>query len=138
MFLKWNKFHVFLFFACLAGYIWIFIAMEFGIENNPQVSVCLIKKITNIPCPSCGSTRAIISLLKGDFYTSVYLNPFGLIIALVMTTVPLWIIYDVVTSKNSFLVFYRKIENLVRQKYMAIFLIVMVLLNWYWNIKKGL
>jgi hypothetical protein len=138
MFLKWNKLYIFLFITCLAGYIWIFIAMEFGINRNSQTSVCLMKQITNIPCPSCGSTRAVISLIRGEFLNSLCINPFGLVIAVFMIVAPFWMIYDVITSKNSFIRFYRKLENLVRKKKIAILLIALILLNWIWNINKGL
>lgn len=36
---------------------------------------CPIRAITNIPCPTCGMTRAFISLIKLDFIKSFYYHP---------------------------------------------------------------
>lgn len=46
--------------------------------------------------------------------------------------------YDALTKKDSFFTFYRKMEVGVRQKKIAFLLILLVVLNWIWNINKGL
>ena len=43
---------------------------------------CLIKAIIGINCPACGMTRAILSLLQGDFDMYFKYNPFALPCAL--------------------------------------------------------
>lgn len=35
---------------------------------------CIFRTIFNFPCPTCGVTRALISLLKGDFSAYCYFN----------------------------------------------------------------
>ncbi len=37
-------------------------------------NTCLILWVTGVKCPTCGMTRAIISLFKGDIYSSLSLN----------------------------------------------------------------
>ncbi|ODS84233.1 MAG: hypothetical protein ABS46_04335 [Cytophagaceae bacterium SCN 52-12] len=100
--------------------------------------VCLIKQVTGVPCPSCGTTRAIDALLHGHFTESVLLNPFGLLVFSAMALFPLWVLADLLTGNNSFFYFYSRAEKLLRRKYIAIPLAVLVLLNWIWNIFKGL
>lgn len=39
---------------------------------------CLLRAITGIPCPTCGSTRAMLSLLRLDFVGYWYFNPMAL------------------------------------------------------------
>ena len=72
-----NKLYSILFIACLAGYIWLYFSITKNITENKSVEVCLIKHVTNIPCPSCGSTRSVISLTKGDFVGALKFNPIG-------------------------------------------------------------
>lgn len=60
---------------------WIFLPLIFGliglllvhlglgIENLPKIP-CFFKKITSLPCPTCGATRALLSFLKFDFIKS--------------------------------------------------------------------
>ena len=66
------------------------------------------------------------------------MNPFGIIVVLLMIIAPLWILYDVIDKKNSFLFFYKKAEEIIRIKWISIVLIGLVLLNWIWNIYKKL
>lgn len=36
---------------------------------------CLVQRILNIPCPTCGMTRAFFAMINGDFETSFKLHP---------------------------------------------------------------
>lgn len=38
-------------------------------------SICIFYNIYHIPCPACGTTRAYISLLKGDLISSFKNHP---------------------------------------------------------------
>jgi hypothetical protein len=125
--------------ACIAGYIWVFVSYK-NVDKLliTDIEVCPIKIITNIPCPSCGSTRAVLLFIKGDILSSILLNPIGLILISIMVFCPLWILYDVITRKESYYKFYKKTEQILRLKWIAIPAIILVLLNWIWNIYKGL
>lgn len=39
---------------------------------------CIIRKIIKIPCPTCGVTRAMLSLLTGNIQKYFYYNPMAL------------------------------------------------------------
>ncbi len=124
--------------ACLAGYIWLYFSITKKFTENKSVEVCLIKHITNVPCPSCGSTRSIISLIKGDFIGALNLNPLGYIIAIIMFVAPIWILTDLFLRSNTLFDFYQKTETFLRKRKYAIPLILLVIINWIWNIIKGL
>ena len=124
--------------ACLAGYIWLYFSTTKNFTENKSVEVCLIKHITNVPCPSCGSTRSIISLIKGDFIGALNLNPLGYIIAIIMVVAPIWILTDLFLRSNTLFDFYQKTETFLRKRKYAIPLILLVIINWIWNIIKGL
>ena len=98
----------------------------------------MIKNVTGYPCPSCGTTRAIQLLLKNNWMASLQMNPFGILVAVLMVVLPLWIVLDTITRKETFYKSYKKVETIIRTKWIAVFLIVLVLLNWIWNIKKAL
>ena len=36
---------------------------------------CVFKAVTGLPCPSCGVTRAIIALSRGQFARALFMNP---------------------------------------------------------------
>ena len=138
MLLDRNKLYSILLIACVAGYIWLYYSITSNVTENKSVEVCLIKHTTNIPCPSCGSTRSIISLTKGNFVEAFDLNPIGYLVALIMLISPVWIISDVIFKKNSLFKCYQIIENHLKKPKYAIPLILLVIINWFWNITKGL
>ena len=131
-----NKLYNILFLACCAGYAWLAIILHQQRTND--LSLCIFKKATSIPCPSCGSTRSVLALMHGDFISSILWNPMGLIIALIMIAIPLWLVYDVVKKENTLFNFYYKAEHFLQRRKVAIPLIFLVVVNWIWNIYKGL
>jgi hypothetical protein len=133
-----NKLYVLVSTACVAGYIWLFINYHRSVSDSIEPGVCLFKRITGIPCPSCGSTRSVLSILKGDFIGALLLNPFGIIIMSILILAPLWILFDVVSKRDSLLQVYNRTELILNRKWIAIPLILLVILNWIWNIYKGL
>ena len=38
-------------------------------------SICLIRGLTGVPCPSCGMSRAIISVINGDIINAFKFHP---------------------------------------------------------------
>ncbi|MDG1517645.1 MAG: DUF2752 domain-containing protein [Flavobacteriales bacterium] len=138
MTLNRNKLYWILFTACTVGYVWIYFISEKQFTENNQINGCLIKHFTNIPCPSCGSSRSVISLLNGDFIVALNFNPIGYIIVLTMLVAPVWIIMDTITKTNSLFNFYLKTENYLKKLKVAIPLILIIIMNWIWNITKGL
>lgn len=123
--------------ACLFGYAWLeFVFTQNNSEHSGDLNVCLIKNTIHIPCPSCGSTRSVIALWEGSLRESLLINPFGLIISLILIVAPLWIMFDIVRKKESFFRIYRQSEIILRKKQFSIPLIVFVIGNWIWNIIK--
>ena len=53
----------------------LLLAYSFGIV------ICPLKRLTGLPCPTCGSTRAVVCALRGDFAGAFAFQP------LVMTAV---------------------------------------------------
>lgn len=133
-----NKLYTILFTACIAGYIWLYFSLNTTETKNKSFEFCLIKHTTNIPCPSCGSTRSIISLTKGNFLEALIINPLGYIVAVIMFSAPIWIAIDIITKRKTLFEFYQKIETYLKKPRYAIPLLLLVIINWIWNITKGL
>lgn len=133
-----NKLYITLMLACLAGYIWIYFGIFQGIYRENHFEVCIIKRITNIPCPSCGTTRSVAEIFKGNYQNALLMNPLGFIITLILIIAPSWIILDVLIKKQSFFVFYQSLEQKINKPIYSVLLISLVLINWVWNITKQL
>lgn len=132
------KLYVLLSTACAAGYIWLAINYQLHVTNSIETGVCIFKHVTNIPCPSCGSTRSVLSLMKGDIQGALFLNPIGFILMTILIISPFWILYDLISRKETLFNAYQKAEFFMRRKWIAIPAILLVFLNWIWNISKGL
>jgi hypothetical protein len=133
-----NKLYALLSTACAAGYIWLLITYNRSVSNGGESGVCIFKRITGIPCPSCGSTRSVLSLLKGDVLGALFWNPFGFILMAIMVISPIWILYDLLGKKETLFQAYINFEKFLKRKWISISAILIVLLNWSWNIYKGL
>ncbi|WP_395061770.1 DUF2752 domain-containing protein [Flavobacterium sp.] len=131
-----NKLYSIFLIASIAGYAYLFYTLNYS--ESSHFSACMIKTATGYPCPSCGTTRAIQLLVQEKFVASLLMNPFGIIVAILMLIVPFWIVFDLITKKETFFTNYKKAEAIIRIKGLAIVLIVLVVLNWIWNIYKHL
>lgn len=131
-----NRLYIIFLTASILGYTYLFFKINYS-ESAP-LSFCMIKNVTGFPCPSCGTTRAIQLLLEEKFVASLLMNPFGILVAILMAIVPFWIVFDLGTKKETFFNNYKKAEAIIRTKKLAIFLIILVILNWIWNIYKEL
>jgi hypothetical protein len=137
--MKKNRLYILILLACFLGYSWLlFLKLAPVKKSGLDLTVCIFKRVSGLPCPSCGTTRAVSHLFNGEIVNSLYLNPFGIIVAAIMVVSPVWIVWDFITKKQSFYHFYIKIENTIKKKEIAIPLIMLVILNWIWNIHKQL
>ncbi|MBS3914212.1 MAG: DUF2752 domain-containing protein [Bacteroidetes bacterium] len=124
--------------VCSLAYAWLFLFNHAHDEENSHVqTVCIVKNVTGVPCPSCGSTRSIFMLMQGDFLGAAKANPIGLISALVLIVAPLWLFFDLIKRRETLLEFYLTFEQFIRKKQHAIPAITLVIANWIWNIYKG-
>lgn len=132
-----NKLYIFLFIVCLAGYAWLFWNINHEHSTHNFIG-CPFKQLIDIPCPSCGSTRAIISITNGNFLDALFSNPFGYVIGIIMIILPLWIMYDYFTKSSSLYQFYQKTEKTLKKPHYFLPLILLTILNWLWNISKNI
>jgi Protein of unknown function (DUF2752) len=121
----------------LAGYSWVVLSYYLLQTNNPTLNVCLFRQVTGIPCPSCGTTHAILSITKGNFRQALDKNILGFPVALMLVIFPLWILIDLIRKKGSFYQFYFWAESYLRKKWVAWSALIFLLANWGWNIFKN-
>ncbi len=56
----------------------------FGLLLFAGAVPCLFASVTHMPCPGCGSSRAVWALLHGDLSTVLRMNPTGPVVALIL------------------------------------------------------
>jgi len=107
-------------------------------NNDDTPTPCIFKHATGIACPSCGSTRSVISIYDGNFFEALQTNPLGFIIVAILIAGPLWLLADIALKKDSLYRAFLIFEKTIRTRWLAASLIVLVAANWAWNIYKGL
>jgi len=132
-----NKLYALLLLACLVGYSWVIYA---SLKSNEHAyfHFCFIKSTFHIPCPSCGTTRSLIALAAGEFANALYWNPLGYLVGFLMILLPLWIVKDFIFKSSSFYLCYTYLTNQLLKRKFVFPIIIILVINWYWNIKKGL
>lgn len=133
-----SKLYLLLTVVLAAGYAYLITVLIAGEHSKHYVNTCLIKNVTGIPCPSCGSTRSVTSIINGNFTHAFLLNPLGYIVAVIMLIMPFWLLYDVLFKKQSLYNAYTIFETVLKKKKVAIPLVLLIAANWIWNIYKGL
>ena len=118
---KKNK--ILIIFLFLGLILIFFIYLKFNIP-------CLFKKTFHIPCPACGMTRAIKSIMNFNIYKSFSYNiltfPLIIIIFLLFITT----IIDLLYNKH----YLNKIINTITKNYHII--IILLIISWIINIYK--
>lgn len=132
------KLYTILLFACFAGYAWVIYNLIYNSGYQEGINTCIIKQVTTIPCPSCGTTRAIMSIANYQIMDSLYWNPLGFVLVAILIVSPIWIAIDLILKKKSLYSFYGNMERFFRNRWVAILSIILILTNWIWNIQKGL
>jgi hypothetical protein len=61
--------------------VWLAVVLGgafWGVWQRHNVCLCPFKRVTGLPCPGCGATRAAVSLLQGDLSGAVAWNPLAM------------------------------------------------------------
>ena len=88
-------------------------------------TACPMYAVTGIPCPSCGSTRAVISVLRGDFTAALRWHP--LVVLLPPLAVLLLYLWFAPVTPNAFRKLWNPLLIGVLVLYIAVYAARMVL-----------
>lgn len=132
-----NKLYLLLGALLFIGYAWLFWSIRQQ-QADSDFTPCIFKNVTGIACPSCGSTRSVLYLAKGNFAAALHTNPIGYILAFIMIVIPLWLFYDLLFKRDTLYRAYRKSETVIKIRWVAVLLAALIIANWIWNIRKGL
>ena len=61
--------------------------------DEPAFSLCLFRRLSRIPCPGCGLTRAVAALLRGDLRAAFAYHPAAPVLA--AEAAALWLAWGV-------------------------------------------
>ena len=114
------------------GYLYLFLQPE--PEIHQQNTLCLFHLVTGLPCAACGTGRGLICILHGEFSKAWMFNPLSFAVLIFSFIAFSWMSIDLL--KNHF-TFIPAMKRPVSLRYFIVPLIL-ILINWYWTIAKGL
>lgn len=117
-----------------AGGAWVFACAVGGVD----LIVCPFRLVTGWPCPSCGATRAVLLLLRGEVSAAFLMNPVGPLVAVVTLLAAAGVIVDRIRGTDRVRAVGDAAMRRLRQPMVARIAVLLVLVNWAWNLQKGL
>jgi hypothetical protein len=138
---KVRNFYILIILFSFIGYIWIYSNSNLSsmtATTSNRYSGCLIKYTTGIPCPSCGTTRSLISLIHFDIVGSILTNPIGIFAAFALIYIPIVSIIDFISKNIYCYKSYLLLEKTLKYKIVWIPLSILLVINWIWNYYKDL
>lgn len=103
---------------CLVGIV-VLVAHALGI------TLCLFRRVTGFPCPFCGTTRACLTLLRGNVLEALKYNPLAVAIVF-LGPFALW------------LILLRKVWRRTAVVMATVLVLIAVSLNWAYLLTRGI
>lgn len=116
------------------SYVWITVSLLTDTTNSKPL--CLLKRISGVPCPSCGTTRSILSILHGHFKEAFYLNPLGYLAVIILLTAPIVLVVGLIKKRNYLYEVFSFINSTKWTYKVWIPALTVLIINWIWNILK--
>ena len=100
--------------------------------NSPMPETCAAKRLFGIDCPGCGMTRAFISISSGQFVRAWNFNRAGIVLYLFVLIQLPWHLMQIWRLKKN------RLPIVTAWAYMApITMVVLISINWVWNLFTG-
>ncbi|RYE25068.1 MAG: DUF2752 domain-containing protein [Sphingobacteriales bacterium] len=132
---KANRFYFFIAGLLTAGWAWL--AINSLLHAHHAIDICLFKRFIGIPCPSCGTTSAILLLLHGSWQGAFANNLLAYPALLGMVVLPLWIVIDIAKKRATLYKAYTQFEQQCRTHPVLLLIILTpIAANWLWHLYK--
>jgi len=123
-------------FLGLAGQIWIVYSYKKLEQQEEAFNTCIFKRVTGLPCPSCGTIHSIVSILHGDFRNALSQNPLGYAGILLVTIIPYWILTDLALERESFYRFFLGTDRQLKKPWILFTFLGLILLIWLYKLSS--
>lgn len=114
----------------LCGLVWMILFCFFHVN----ILLCPTKMVFGIPCPGCGTTRAMGLLLNGNIKEAFFMNPNIIITLIMMIIVPPLLVMQFTTNKNYIDLINRKLNN----PFFIVPFFLFEIIIWIYNLQRAI
>lgn len=119
---------IFLSVLYVLGIIWIIAGRAYGWK----ITVCPIKLLSGLPCPGCGTTRAIEMVLDGNLTRGIMMNPNIILVAAIAIGAPFILAANLLYGKD-----YMSIaDHWLNRRPVIIIFVLFEMTIWMYNIVR--
>lgn len=122
--------------ACAGGWLWTASSVISGEQG--MWKGCLLKMLLHVPCPSCGATRSVVAVFRGDVTGAFCSNPLGLLLAVGLVTLPVWLLTDLAFRRATLYRLFLHADALLRRRRIFAVFACAILANWVWMLVRQL
>lgn len=97
-------------------------------------TVCPSKLIYHIPCPSCGTTRALMRVLHGDVIGGILFNPNVILLIIIILGLPLAFWYRYTRCPD----FFKRVDKFIIKPWVLIPFAIFEISIWIHNVMVGM
>ena len=116
--------------AIVAAVLLLALALKIGLAEYLPV-LCPLRRLTGLPCASCGLTRAAVMLLRGDFTGATACNIAAIPLTLFSLAILTMLIWEAVVQRSIVAVFWQRFGSV------AIWLAIpLMLVAWILNLLR--
>ncbi len=69
------------------------------VTSAATTTLCPLRAVTAVPCPSCGLTRALAHLERGHWAEAVRFHPFAPLVFLLVLALAVMLVFELITRK---------------------------------------
>ncbi|MCX6287749.1 MAG: DUF2752 domain-containing protein [Bacteroidetes bacterium] len=121
-------------FLGLAGQIWIVYSYKKLERQEEAFNTCIFRRVTGLPCPSCGTVHSIVSIVHGNFRQALNENPLGYLGFPIVLIIPWWILADLAFGRESFYNFYLRSNKFLNHRWVLFSILSVIFLLWLFKL----
>jgi len=128
-----NKFQIYTG-LLITGFSWVLLNLLY---DSSLSTVCIIKNLSGLPCPTCGVTDSMVFILNGDLLSAIEANAIGAPLVLLVLTLFVIGIYNLVVRKLTVSELYTGYEIWIKKNPWKVYLgVALISMNWLWVLFK--
>lgn len=85
----------------IGGCLFIAFMVIYRMNDDPRYSICFMRRVLGVPCPTCGMTRALNDFAHFDWRAAIAHHPLSPLVLICVLGGWLWMVWHHIRSKRA-------------------------------------